>query len=72
MLIVCLLALLPGPLAGQTAPLPTPTIVATALSDGEPIVLDGRLDEQVWTRATPAADFIQVDPANGQPATEPT
>jgi hypothetical protein len=71
-LIVCLLACIPAPLAAQTAPPSTPTIVATPLNDGTPIVVDGRLDEEVWTRATPAADFIQVDPDNGQPATEPT
>ena len=33
--------------------------------DGETITLDGNLDEAVWTRAIPAADFIQIDPANG-------
>ena len=26
----------------------------------------------VWQRADPAADFIQIDPDNGRPATEPT
>ena len=71
-LIVCLLACIPAPLSGQTAPPPTPTIVATPLDDGTSIAVDGRLDEEVWARATPAADFIQVDPDNGQPATEPT
>ena len=34
--------------------------------------LDGRLDEPIWGRVEPAADFIQIDPANGAPATEPT
>lgn len=42
------------------------------MRDGERIVLDGRLDEPVWMRAVPAADFIQIDPNNGRPATEPT
>ena len=42
------------------------------LTDGESITLDGRLDEPFWSRAVPAADFIQIDPANGTPATEPT
>jgi len=36
------------------------------------VVLDGRLDEAVWTRAVPAAGFVQQDPDNGTPATEPT
>lgn len=42
------------------------------MHDGEQITLDGRLDEAVWSRATPAADFVQIDPNNGQPPTEPT
>jgi len=42
------------------------------LDTTEQITLDGRLDEGVWKRAVPAADFIQVDPVNGSPATEPT
>lgn len=48
------------------------TMVAVRLQDDEAIVLDGRLDEAVWRRAEPAADFRQVDPVNGAPATEPT
>jgi hypothetical protein len=47
-------------------------IQATRADEGERITIDGRLDEEVWARATPAADFIQVDPDNGQRATEPT
>ena len=42
------------------------------LADGESVTLDGRLDEPFWSRAVPAADFIQIDPANGEPATERT
>ena len=48
------------------------TVTAFRLADGESVEFDGRLDEAVWARAVPAADFIQIDPANGQPATEPT
>ncbi len=48
------------------------SVVAARLTPGERIALDGRLDEPVWRRALPASDFIQIDPANGQPATEPT
>ena len=47
-------------------------MTAVRMSDSESIVLDGRLDEGVWKRAVPAADFIQQDPNNGQPATEQT
>jgi hypothetical protein len=48
------------------------TVRATRLQPDERIVLDGHLDEQVWNRAVPASDFIQQDPDNGKPATEPT
>ena len=48
------------------------SIQAARLRDSERIAVDGRLDEEVWQRAVPAADFIQIDPANGTPATEPT
>lgn len=48
------------------------TMEAARLEPGERINLDGALDEGVWKRAMPARDFIQVDPQNGQPATEPT
>ena len=43
-----------------------------AVQATSPIVIDGALDEEVWTRAVPATDFIQADPLEGQPATEIT
>jgi RluA family pseudouridine synthase len=43
-----------------------------AVAVTSPIVIDGALDEEVWTRAIPATDFIQADPQEGQPATEIT
>ena len=45
---------------------------AARMDEGERITLDGIFDEPVWKRARPARDFIQVDPSNGRPATEPT
>ena len=39
------------------------TVAAVRLADGESITLDGRLDEAVWSRAIPAADFVQIDPS---------
>ena len=45
---------------------------AVRLSEGESISLDGRLDEDIWQRAEAAADFVQVEPSNGDLATEPT
>jgi hypothetical protein len=48
------------------------TMTAFVLQTEERIALDGILDEPVWKRAVPAADFRQMDPDNGAPATEPT
>lgn len=48
------------------------TVEATRLADDQAVTLDGRLDEAFWSAVVPAADFIQVDPANGRPATERT
>ena len=45
---------------------------ALRLNEGESITLDGLLDEPIWSKAVPAADFIQIDPDNGSPATERT
>src|SRR6185436_8096651 len=38
----------------------------------EPIRIDGVLNEAAWTRATPAADFIQSEPHTGEPSSEAT
>ena len=57
----------------QLAPAPDRrTIPAARMLVEERITLDGRLDEPVWTRAIPAANFMQIDPDNGLPASEPT
>jgi hypothetical protein len=48
------------------------TMEAVRMAESETITLDGRLDEDVWMRAVPATNFIQMDPSNGQPATEQT
>ena len=48
------------------------TMTAVRMNDNESVVMDGQLDEDVWTRAVPASGFIQVDPRNGAPATEQT
>lgn len=82
-LLVCIPAAAQQPFATQAATsLQTPevagsvqqrrTMVALRMDEAERIELDGRLDEPAWTRAIPAANFIQQDPDNGKPATEPT
>ena len=37
-----------------------------------PVVVDGVLDDEVWERAQPVGNFVQSDPLEGEPATEPT
>ena len=49
-----------------------PEVRAHRLADTESIVLDGSPDEAVWQKAQPAANFLQRDPENGEPATEKT
>ena len=49
-----------------------PRVVSVKLGESEKITLDGRLDEPVWKRASPAKDFVQQDPNNGRPPTELT
>ncbi len=43
---------------------------ATAVRANSSIDVDGRLDEPVWSQATPITDFIQELPLEGQPATQ--
>jgi hypothetical protein len=66
-----LLACVPA-VAGQTVPEPARTMTAVRLQPGERLALDGRLSEDAWRRAQPAADFRQQDPQNSEPASEPT
>ena len=44
----------------------------TALYVETPILIDGNLDEAVWSLAQPGGDFIQNEPRTGEPATEQT
>jgi hypothetical protein len=37
-----------------------------------PINIDGRMDEAAWQSAKPITEFRQLDPNEGQPATEKT
>ncbi len=47
-----------------------PTAVAVKRSG--PIVLDGRLDEEAWKAATPITEFRQIDPNEGEKASQRT
>jgi hypothetical protein len=56
----------------ESGPAARRSIAATRLAADDRVTLDGRLDERFWALATPATDFIQIDPSNGAPATERT
>ena len=61
--------------AGLGLPAPSPLRAeppARAVRASGAIVLDGRLDEPDWQAAPVASGFLQRDPDQGQPATEPT
>ena len=77
----------PPLLAGQRGsalppppPLPPATIsrsadggaIVRAVRISEPLTLDGRLDESVYTLVPPIGDFIQQEPREGELATEQT
>jgi hypothetical protein len=44
-------------------------VAAVAVSATSPIVVDGKLNEEVWQLAPAVVDFIQRDPDEGQPPT---
>ena len=48
---------------------PRPTVTAAPAG---PVVLDGVLDEEAWATAEPATGFVQFEPAEGAPASDPT
>jgi hypothetical protein len=56
----------PGPVTHASRP------VAHAVAVDDHPVLDGRLDDPVWARATPVTEFTQLDPEEGRPASART
>jgi hypothetical protein len=73
-----LLAAAPLALAAQgtpAAPAAAPThgdaVLGAVRATGQ-VRVDGRLDDAAWSAATPATQFTQLDPAEGQPASERT
>lgn len=68
-LVLAAVAFAEGPAAAQHG---TPPPVAHALPLDSPVTLDGRLDEEVWRSAIPITEFIQLDPNEGEPVSEPT
>jgi hypothetical protein len=49
-----------------------PSLTVGRTGEDERPVLDGRIDEEVWQRVEPFSAFVQQEPNEGQPATEPT
>jgi hypothetical protein len=46
--------------------------VLRAVRTTTPIIIDGKLDEEAWQAASPATNFIEVQPTHGIPASEQT
>ena len=71
-----------GPAQGSTEPAQEETVDAEydhefaararAVRTQTSINVDGRLDEPVWAEAPVITDFIQQNPAEGEPGTQPT
>jgi hypothetical protein len=49
-----------------------PALAMAARAQPEPPSIDGKLDEAAWQAAPVFSDFIQLDPNEGEPATERT
>ena len=71
---------LPFPIQGPPPPVP-PEVIARDTAGGvtvravrlaDPLRVDGRLEETVYSNVPSMSDFIQNDPVEGQPATERT
>jgi hypothetical protein len=51
---------------------PPTNLIAHRMAGGAEIRVDGRLDDPVWSTATPISDFTQQDPVEGAPPSERT
>ena len=63
-----ILGMVGGPGLAQESPL----LSARAVRVEEEPILDGVLDEPLWQQASPVGQFLQRNPQEGTPATEPT
>jgi hypothetical protein len=70
---VCLLAVALSAVPARSQDVhPRPGPEARAVRLDAPVDLDGKLDEPVWRSAPPATDFRQMQPKEGEPATQRT
>jgi len=78
----CLSAGLPVVTRAQGSPSPIADLPQRHNADGRfeilalpatsPVTVDGALDEPVWQQAEPVGNFVQAEPDEGRPATQPT
>ena len=59
-------------LAAAQEAAPVPQLTVGRLADNGRLVIDGRVDEELWSGAQPFSAFVQQEPDEGQPATERT
>jgi hypothetical protein len=74
LLLTLMTSFLSADVRAQTAP-PPPTrafVAATLADNGDPPVIDGRVNDQIWEGVKPYAEFTQQDPTEGAPASERT
>src|SRR5262245_9927028 len=74
---LCLVVFSAGLAAAQTPPSSSgarhgEVPLVQAVRTSEPIRIDGHLDDAAWQQAPPATTFRQMDPKEGEPATEKT
>ncbi|HEY5618073.1 MAG TPA: DUF5916 domain-containing protein [Vicinamibacterales bacterium] len=62
----------PGSVAAAQEVLQVPQLTVGRLADGERPVIDGRVDDTIWSTAQPFSAFIQQEPNEGEPTTERT
>ena len=70
--VLCVIAAGAAEAQVRDAPAGARAVSAVRIPDGALVRLDGVLDEPVWRTAVPAEGFVQRDPDNGAPATQPT
>ncbi len=63
---------LPTPVPPATISRANGQVVVRAIHLSQPLIVDGKLDEEVYRTNLPADGFIQTVPANGKPVSEKT
>jgi hypothetical protein len=70
--LLLLAAALPAAASAQANPAGHVDLRVQAVERTVPVLLDGKLDEAVWSSPAPATAFTQQDPDEGKPATQRT